>query len=207
MTSSGSALIAVVLWSTSASGPFDNIERITPEVAAERAAKCGLGSVTIRYEDELQSHILMVANAAPANESQLACVDKAVGWGVFVELPSNVQPQFDAIREARASAIMLEEARKWLSARGLLERVPKYVQGTTDEAGFTGEVERLCGPRAQGAFQSQYGFHALSPDWVQKMQLPPKPEDEEVFSCLSNVTTVAGFKLGFIGNEAHVTAK
>jgi hypothetical protein len=206
MNSSVGALVALTLWFTSASGPFDNIERITPEVAAERVARCGLGPVTIRYEDELQSHILTVANAASATESQLACLDKATGW-YDVELPTTVQPRFDAIREARASAIMAEEARKWLSARGLLARVPKYVRGTTNEAAFTREVETLCGPRAKGAFQSQHGFHALSPDWAKGMGLPPSPEVQEAFACLLNVTTVAGFEVGFIGNEAYDTRK
>ena len=204
MAGFGSSL-ALAIWLTS--GLFDNIERISPEMAIERAKQCGLGPATVRYEDELQSDILTVANATGASDRKLACLDKATGWGIFVELPSDVQRRFDAIKEARASAMMLGEAREWLLARGLLSKVPIYVPGRTDEAAFTGEVEQLCGPRAKGAFQSKYGFHALSPDWMTSLGMPLKPEDQEAFGCLTNVMAVAGFKVGFIGNEAHHTSK
>lgn len=144
----------------------------------------------------------MVASATSATEGQLACIDRAASY-YDVELPPNIQKRFNAIREARWSAVFLAEARKWLSARGLLERVPKFIPGMTDEAAFAREVEKLCGPNAQGAFQSKYGFHALSPDWIGKLGMPPQPKGEEAFSCLLNVTTVAGFEIGFIGNEAY----
>lgn len=203
MAGFGSAFIAFAAWASSVGGPFEGMERFTPEMAVERAAKCGLGPATIRYEDELQSDILSVPNAASATDSQLSCLDSATGFGIFVELPASLQPRFDAVREARAAAMMRAEAREWLSKRGLLERVPKYLPGTTDEAAFTRAVEHLCGPRTKGAFQSQYGPHALSPEWIQNLGLPPKDEDMEAMSCLLNVTTVAGFSVGFIGNEAY----
>jgi hypothetical protein len=203
----GSAFLALAAWASSGGGPLESLERITPEMAVERAAKCGLGPVTIRYDDELQSDILSAPNAALATEDQLRCLDNATGFGIFVELPSGLQPRFDVVREARASALMMVEAREWLSKRGLMDRVPKYVPGTTDDATFTREVERLCGPRANGAFQSKYGVHAVSPDWVKQMGMPTKAEDTEVLSCLMNVTSVAGFKIGFIGNEAYAPAK
>jgi hypothetical protein len=203
MADFGSAFLAFAALGSSMHGPLGNMERITPEVAVERAARCGLGPVTIRYEDELQSEILSAPNAASATETQLRCLDDATGFGIFVELPRSAQLRFDAIREARASEMMKVEAREWLSKRGLLERVPRYVAGTTDDIAFTREVEQLCGPQTKGAFQSQYGPHALSPEWVRKLGLPPKDQDMEVMSCLLNVTTVAGYELGFIGNEAY----
>ena len=198
-----SFFIALAAWALTAGGPFEGMERITPEMAVERAAKCGLGPVTVRYEDELQSDILSVPHAGSVTETQLSCLDNATGFGIFVELPSSVQPRFDAVREARASVRMRAEAREWLSKRGLLERVPKYVAGTTDEAAFTREVEHLCGPQTKGAFQSQYGPRALSPEWIKKLGLPPKDEGMDAMSCLLNVTTVAGYQVGFIGNEAY----
>jgi hypothetical protein len=196
-------LSALAIALASAISSFEDVERITPEIAAEKAAQCGAGPVTLRYEDDLQEHILTIAGATSATDAQLACIDQSTGW-YTVELPQNVQPRFDAIREARASALALEEARRWLSARGLLDRVPKYVEGATDDAAFAAQIEQLCGPRAKGAFQSQYGRHALSPDWMKKMGMPPKSEDLDVFTCLTHVATVAGFKLWFIGNEAYV---
>ena len=172
-------------------------------MAVERAAKCGLGPVTVRYEDELHSDILSVPHAASVTDAQLSCLDNATGFGIFVQLPSSVQPRFDAIREERATVKMRAEASEWLAKRGLLKRVPKYVAGTTNETAFTREVEKLCGPQAKGAFQSQYGPHALSPEWIEKIGLPPKDEAIDAMSCLLHVTTVARYQVGFIGNEAY----
>jgi hypothetical protein len=49
------ALGAIALWLVSASGPPEEIVKINPEVAAERVSACGLGPVTVRYDDLLQS--------------------------------------------------------------------------------------------------------------------------------------------------------
>ena len=198
-------LLAFALLSASA-GPLDHIERITPQEAVKRAEDCHLGRVTMRYEDELQSDILTI-NATAASEEQLVCLDRATGFGIFVELPPSLQRRFDAIREARASAIAKEDAREWLSAKGLLDRVPKYVAGTTDDVQFTRAVEKVCGPRADGAIQSKYGPHVLNPEWFNKFPMPPKPEDEDVFDCVFNIMTFAGFGVGFVGNEAVEPAK
>jgi len=116
-------------------------------------------------------------------------------------LPANVQSRFDAIREARWSELFREEARQWLSAHGLLERVPAFVPGVTDETKFTHELEKLCGPKAEGAFQSKYGFHVLSPDWSMNS------ENEQTMLCLLNATTFAGFKVGFVGNAVSEPVK
>ena len=202
MAGFGSAFLALTAGALSV-GPFESMERITAEMAVERAKKCGLGPATIRYEHELQSDILSVPNAATATDSQLSCLDNATGFGISVELPAGLQPRGDAVREARASEMMKAEAREWLSKRGLLERVPKYDPGSTDEAAFTREVEHLCGPQTKGAFQSQYGPHALSPEWIKSLGWPPKDEDMEAMSCLMKVTTVTGFRVVFIGNEAY----
>jgi hypothetical protein len=194
----GIALISAAYLVVSAAEIF---EQITPEAAAERVSQCGLGPVTIRYDDLLQSEILTAASAASASDEQLVCADKAVSF-YDLELPPAVQSRYDSIREARLSVYFLAEARAWLSARGLLDRVPKYEPGVTDEAAFTRQVEELCGPRAKGAFRLEYGFHAISPAWAQPNLLPIE-EGSEVFACLTNVTTVAGFEVGFIGNEAY----
>jgi len=94
-----------------------------------------------------------------------------------------------------------------LSARGLLDQVPPYVPGSTDEAAFTQAVGKLCGPSAQGAFQSKYGYHAISPDWLLSHRLPSTPEQLDVISCLLDVMRVAGFEVGIIGNEAYAPTK
>jgi hypothetical protein len=175
-------------------------EQITPQVAADRISECGLGEVSIRYEEVLQSEVLTAGGAKSVSDVQLACADKAASY-YDLELPPNVQPRYDAIRDARLSSHFLKEAQAWLAERGLLERVPEYQAGVTDDGSFTQQIESLCGPRAKGAFQSEYGFHAISPDWAQR-NFKPFEEGAEVLTCLMNATRVAGFEIGFIGNAA-----
>lgn len=179
------------------------VEQITPQIAAERIARCGLGQVTISYEEVLQSEVLTAAGATSVTDEQLACADEAASY-YHLELPPAVQPRYDAIRNARLSARVLREARAWLAERGLLERVPSYQAGVTDDGAFTLALEELCGPRAKGAFQSEYGFHAISADWAQR-NFEPFGEGAEVVGCLMNAALVAGFEFGFIGNEAAAT--
>jgi hypothetical protein len=184
----------------SSNGVETLFEQITPEVAAERISQCGLGTVTIRYDEVLQSEVLTAAEATSVSDEQLACADKAASY-YCLELPPAVQPRYDAIRGARLSAFFLKEAQAWLSARGLLERVPRYEAGVSNDDDFSRQLERLCGPRANGALQSEYGFHAISPDWMQR-NIEPSKEGAEVLTCLMNVARVAGFDIGFIGNMA-----
>lgn len=192
-------LLILLVAPTSASS--DVFERITAQEAVKRISQCGFGPVTTRYEADLQEDVLTANGAKSATDKQLACADKAASF-YTLELPPTVQRRYDAIREARLSGVFQARAREWLSARGLLNRVPKYQEGITDDAAFTRQVEGLCGPRAKGAFDSKFGFHALSPEWIRR-ELDPSDRDEEPFFCLMNVTTAAGYKFGFIGSEYY----
>lgn len=170
---------------------------ITPQVAAKRVSDCAVGAVTVRSDAELEADVLVIAGSAPVSDQQLACIDKAASF-YDVELPPSVQPRFNAIREAHSAALMTSEARKWLKAHGLLDQLPKYEPGVTDDAAFGRKVEKLCG--ADGALQSRYGPHALSPEWATERALDARLEDGPL-ACLLNVTWATGFKMGFIGNE------
>src|SRR5260221_3336947 len=176
-------------------GPF---ERITAQEAAKRVAQCGLGPVTTRHDKDLDEDLLIATNTKSATDEQLACAEKAVSY-YTLELTPTVQPHYDALREARFDAWFKDEARAWLSARGLLNRVPKYQQGVTDDGVFTRQVEGLCGPQTNGAFQSKYGFHALRPEWIRQLGVPTNRQAIETMSCLTSATRVAGFKGHFIG--------
>jgi hypothetical protein len=182
--------------------PLDAFERITPEEAAKRLEQCGLGRVTTRYEALLDEDVLIATAVKSPSDEQLACADKAVSF-YTLKLPPNVQPHYEAMREARLTGLFEAQARAWLSARGLLSKVPKYQKGVTDDAAFTRQIETLCGPGATSAFQSKFGFHALSPDWGKREFYFPDRSGVEVLTCLMHVTTVAGFEFGFIGNEYY----
>lgn len=191
------ALLSAGQSSDTTAGLYD---QVTAEVAAERVSQCGLGPVTVRYEDELQSEVLTAAPSSLLTDDQLRCADRAASY-FDLELPVDSRARYDSIRNTRLAAYFLGESRAWLAARGLLERVPQYRAGVTDEATFTREVETLCGSHAAGAFQSSFGFHVLDPDWVRR-ELPIGNPGEDVFACLMKVTRVAGFEVGFVGNEA-----
>jgi len=178
------------------------VDRITAQEASNRLSQCGLGPVTTHYESDLQEDALVASSAQSVTDDQLACAYNVVGFYYTLELPQNVQNRFDAMLEAKAGVMLQAQAHDWLSARGLLDRVPKYQKGVTDDGAFTRQIEALCGPKAKDAFQSKYGFHAVSPDWA-KRNLDPPDKGAEVLTCLMNVATVAGFKFGFIGNEYY----
>lgn len=169
--------------------------------AANRVSQCGLGPVTTRYDAELDEGVLVTTTARSVTDEQLACADKAASY-YTLQLSPSIQPRYDAIREARFSREVQAQAREWLSVHNLLNKAPAYREGITDDAAFTRQLENLCGPRAKGAFQSKFGFHALSPAWV-KREMHQPDFGGDVFACLLNVTTVAGFKVGFIGNEYY----
>jgi hypothetical protein len=175
--------------------------RIPSQEAAQRLRQCGLQPVTIRFNDPEYGgeDILVATGVKAATDQQLRCADKAANYFIL-ELSPDIERRFEALREARLAPILEAKARAWLSDKGLLGRVPRYSRGKTNEGTFTRQVEELCGPKAHGAFQSQYGFHAVSPDWI-KRNLDPPDKSEDALICLMNVTTVAGFEIGFIGNE------
>lgn len=187
-------MIAAAQMSASLSNAYPNI---TPQVAAKRVTDCGVGTMTVRSDTELDTDVLIVGGSAPVSDQQLACINKAASF-YDVVLPSFAQLRFNAIREAQSAALMASEARKWLKAHDLLDQIPQYEAGVTDDAAYGRRVEKLC--RADGAFQSSYGPHALSPEWAVQHASDDDLEGGPL-ACLLNVTWATGFKMGFIGNE------
>lgn len=188
------ALLAVI----QSSQPLaDTDEPVSPQVAAERVAQCRAGSVTIRPADDADGAVLAIASNGAVTDEQLACIDKAAEF-YDVTLPAPMQPRFEAIREARAAAVVAADSRRWLSARGLLTRLPTYTPGTTRDIDFARQIEDLCD--ARGAFSPRYGFHAVDPDWATQHSDPRAAN--EPLACIFNAAWVSGYEMGFIGNEA-----
>lgn len=177
-------------------------ERLSPQEAAERVSQCGFGAVSTKYDPDSQEEVLIANDAQSVTDEQLACAFRVVDFYYTLQLPADAKSRFDAMLEANAAMRAKSEASDWLAARGLLTRVPTYHKGLTDEAAFTRQIEALCGPKARGAFQSKYGFHALSPEWFRRLGTPPKPEATEAMTCLMRIAAFTGFSVGFIGNEA-----
>lgn len=187
-----------ILSSAAVTDPLEHPEFMSPEIASRSIVKCGAETADVRYDDIQESYTLVVHGAT---EEQLPCIDRAVSF-YDVELPPDLQKGFDAIRLARYMVAYRERATTFLSGRGLLDKVPKFRTGEMDAVAFSRQLEAICGPAAQGALQSSYGPHVISPEWVSRITLPPRPEDDEAISCLMAAAFSADFELGLIGNEA-----
>lgn len=186
------ALIAAQMTSSTSVG----YDRITPQAAAERVARCGAGPASVRSMKEIDVDVLVVAAERIITDKQIVCIAQAAS--VYdVELPPDAQPRLDAITMARSEAFTKAEGARWLAAHELLTKLPVYQAGMTDDEEFARKIETLC--RANGALQSRYGVHALSPEWG--MKNVGDPAEDGPFACVLNVASASGFELGFIGNE------
>jgi hypothetical protein len=177
----------------------------SPEIASRNIVQCGAEAVEVRYDDDFdelegftKSPTLVVRGAT---ENQLPCINRAVGF-YDVELPPELQKGFDAIRLAQYMTAFRERAAASPSTQGLPDKVSKFRAGETDAVEFARQLESICGPAARGALQSSYGPHVISPEWLSRIALPPRPEDDGAISCLMAAAFAADFELGFIGNEA-----
>lgn len=174
----------------------DAYDQITPQVAAQRTARCEAGPVTVRTDKLTESDVLVVAAKGSITDEQIACIAKAASF-YDVELPPDAQPRLNSITQAKSSALVRAEGQRWLTTHHLFEKLPKYEAGVTDEDRFAREVEEPCG--ASGALHSQYGVHVLSPEWVRQQQGPAK--EDGPFACTISTALAAGFEFAFIGNE------
>lgn len=170
------------------------------QAVVDRVAACGVGPVTVHYEPELQDDVLTLSPTAPVTDAQLACADRAAPTAFF-NWPDAVQVRFEAIRHARGSALALDAARRWLSSRGLLDRVPRYQSGV-DERAFARQIEALCGPGAEGALNTQSDVRSINTDWLRR-EAGRGGQPSEAIICLLHVALVADYSLGFIGNEGQ----
>ncbi|NIJ18915.1 hypothetical protein FHS95_000584 [Sphingomonas naasensis] len=197
MVAASLLLFAALVQSSPGAAP---VVPLGAQAAAERASRCGVGPVTATYAEELQDEILAAPGATAASDAQLRCLDAAAA-PFEVALPPAAQPRFGALRLARESASNAVEARAWLSARGLLARVPAYAEGTTDGAAFVAAIERLCGPRANGAILSDGDIHTFRQTWLQR-EIRSRAAPDETLRCLLSATKVANFPLVMLGNES-----
>jgi len=194
------ALLIFASQSAALGTPF---EGVSPEAAAERISACGLGHVTLKYDELLQSKTLSALDGKveTVTDEQLSCADIAASY-YNLELSAPFQARYNAIRQGRLNAHFLAEARAWLSERRMLDQVPHYEEGVTPDADFAEAAERICGPQAKGALHSDYGFHAIGPDWVLRRLTLVNKSNSDTFACILNVARVAGYELHLIGNAA-----
>jgi hypothetical protein len=155
--------------------------------------------VAAQYEDELQDHVVVIADGA-ATDGQLECAARVqVESGYWTEVPDSLRMRYFE----HYGRVSTEWSKRWalreLEARGELERLPVYEAGTTDEVEFARTLEGLCGEEAQGMLQSGYGPHTVSPEWVRDRE--DFEQMGQTLMCIMRFSAASGFALGFVGNE------
>ena len=181
------------------SGAFDTPPvLIKPEAAAAKVAECGFKKVHSKFDATLQEEVVEVLDDAPISDSQLRCVARAsLATSYYVTFISPVEQAYQSIYLGLSREQAKTDARAWLEKRGLLSGLPSYDANGTDGAAFARSLERLCGPKAAGVLQPLNGMATFKSDVLASGAL-----DEETLWCLTNAAEVAGYPLGFIGNEA-----
>lgn len=176
------------------------VERVTPEEAVERLAACGLEGASYHYDDLIRSYVIELPEPEKATRSQLECAEIAVGYH-DLELPGEQAQVLQEIRTARWAPYLQAKARTWLNDQGINQEIPKFDPEKHDDAEFARMIENICGPNAEGALQSDYGPHTISPDWIRSRDVQAMGSTPY---CIMQVALLADFRLGFIGNEAIV---
>jgi len=191
--------LALLLWAAAVPGVGVSRLPVSREVAVERLKACGFAQVAVRDDRELQEDVLTVSHVTQASQRQLTCAAKVSLWSVtYVQFPEPLNQKYQRLYWRMAEEKDRRDARAWLQRRGLLAKLPTYAKGRTDDLTFGRKVEALCGPKAKGAFARDHGMMTIRMGTIEHPSL-----DDETFKCLINVSSAAGFKWGFVGNEYY----
>ena len=175
-----------------------------PAPAIEQVKACGFADAVIKNDPTLQETVVVVLGATTALDEQLRCVAKAsLNTDTYVYFPESLNGKYENVYRALSQEKALAEARAWLDRPGLLARLPKYEEGKTDDLEFAKSLEHLCGKAASGAFGLSDGRLTMSLTWMKTAAR--RKQGSDAFYCLMHSATVAGFPLGFEGNEAFTT--
>lgn len=195
-------LAAALLWSGQGYSAADvsvDFEQISHREMARRMSDCGLTSVDIGYQDELQSDVVSIADPEISSDKLRCIAEKS--WKTFyiVEFAEPYWLQYAEITNELWNPIMVSQARLHFSERPELGPPPERREGESDPE-LAKRIQTFCGPKATGAFTFEYGGSAaISPDWATDLDIA-NPDSVEMFSCLTNAALLAGLRFGLIGN-------
>ena len=177
------------------------------EDLADKIVRCGIdrAHVKVRHEELLQDDTAIISTPdAALTSDHLAClVGLAMGGGLFALADPAAQARFDPLIKASDRAAADSMAREWLSARGLLEKLPVYDPGRQTLAQYAVSLEALCGlgPGQGLGVTAGNAFLFVAPGLLglDEARL-------ETFQCLVSAAIAAdlepkGVTFGFIGNE------
>lgn len=182
-----------------AAAPAAPLDQNQTEMVA-RISACGFSHVRASYESDLQSDVIIVGDEA-ASDQALECAAKTIdGSDFLINFEQQLAARYYATQQRLFEPRGKAKASAYLASRGLLEKVPDFATSGLDDATFAKKLEAVCGPSARGLLGSSYGPHTLN-----SAMLPDgDPDDQfrDAFSCLMAAAAVAGFDIGFVGNEA-----
>lgn len=191
------SVVLSALLSTSAQADAGTHKLAEPKVAAHSLEACGFPEVKPRFDDTLQEDVLDISAIQNATDDQLSCVaNVSVETSYYVSFPEPLQARYAKIYGRTFHEKGMRDAKSWLSQKGLISKLPAY--SGTDAVKFARKLEKLCD--AEGALNSNFGPHAISADWMNRTVANSRSGDT-AFECLLKASAVAGFEVGFIGNE------
>lgn len=184
------ALSALLLSAAAPQAGEAALGRVWPGLAAERVRACGLPNVTLAYQRDLDAYVVVVSGAQSASDDRLRCAAKvSLETDYTIIFPAMLSQRYDQVYWPMADAMSRQAARAWLAKRGL--KLPVYAKGS-DQLGYARKLERMCGPRAGGAFVIEEGFVTLSSG---NSRL-----DAATFDCLANALSASGLPSGIAGH-------
>lgn len=177
---------------------------MSPDDALAQLRLCGLQQVEATHADDFQDYVIEVRDAN-ATDVQMECAARiSLDSAYWLDVPEAARKTYFAHYNRLSRERNRESARARLAEQGLLDRLPDYVAGVTDDAAFALELEALCGDAAKGALKSGYGPHAISPAWTAAGDYSEFQASGEAGICLLTFAAAAGFDLYLIGNEKMV---
>lgn len=164
--------------------------------AAKQVKACGFAWAEPFYDPEQRQVVVAVRDVVKASNRELSCAARvSLAAERPVNLPEALWPRYQAIYERLAREKDLAEARPWLAARGLLERVPRYDPARDSDDGFMRKLGKLCGIDVTGALDNSWGPRTINMEWLEK-----QPGQETGVECLWRAATVAGFETTMPGH-------
>jgi hypothetical protein len=179
---------------------------VKPQEAAARIAACGFKDVRPKFDEALQEDVVEVLDKSSVTPEQMRCAaEVSLDSRYYVVFPTPLYEAYERLFWRMSEMRNIAEGEAWLAERGLLSRLPRYDQKRSNEGAFAHSLELLCGPKATGTLQPIGGrgtFKKGALGTVEKGGLTDGKLDDETITCLLHASTVSGYRIGIIGNEA-----
>lgn len=186
------ALSALLLNAAAPQAGEAALGRVWPGLAAERVRACGLSNVTLAYERKLDAYVVVVSGTQALSDDHLSCAARvSLDTDYTIIFPASLSQRYDQIYWPMAEEAGRRQARAWLAKRGL--KLPPYAKGT-DQLSYARKLERMCGPKAKGAFVIEDSVVTL-----RSGSDGTSPFDPATFDCLANALWASGLPTGIAG--------